>query len=55
MRLLWCSFLCSMMPSADETELGVKSAGRLRMEGRKYEVIDGDIMHFKFNVSGSKK
>jgi len=32
------------------TEAAVKSAGKLRMEGKEYIVRDGDIMHFKFNV-----
>jgi obg-like ATPase 1 len=36
------------------SESAVKAAGKLRMEGRKYEVKDGDIMHFKFNVSKGK-
>jgi ribosome-binding ATPase YchF (GTP1/OBG family) len=27
------------------TEAGVRAAGKLRMEGRLYEVKDGDIMH----------
>ena len=31
-------------------ESAVKSAGKLRMEGKEYQVRDGDIMHFKFNV-----
>lgn len=32
------------------TESAVKSAGKLRMEGKEYIVRDGDVMHFKFNV-----
>ncbi len=32
------------------TEAGIKAAGKLRMEGKEYVVIDGDIMHFLFNV-----
>ncbi|MBN2689171.1 MAG: redox-regulated ATPase YchF [Gammaproteobacteria bacterium] len=31
-------------------EHGAKEAGRLRVEGKTYEVQDGDIMHFRFNV-----
>lgn len=31
-------------------ELGCRSAGKLRQEGKEYVVQDGDIMHFKFNV-----
>lgn len=37
------------------TEAGCRAAGRLRSEGRKYVVQDGDIMHFKHNASKSKK
>jgi ribosome-binding ATPase len=33
-----------------QTELAVKEAGRLRMEGKEYVVQDGDIMFFRFNV-----
>ncbi len=32
------------------TEQSVKSAGKLRIEGKEYIVKDGDIMHFRFNV-----
>ena len=28
----------------------VKSAGRLRLEGKDYIVQDGDIINFRFNV-----
>jgi hypothetical protein len=28
----------------------VKSAGRLRLEGKEYIVKDGDIITFRFNV-----
>lgn len=31
-------------------EQGVKEAGKLSVEGKEYEVQDGDIMHFRFNV-----
>lgn len=31
-------------------ELGAKEAGKLRQEGKDYVVLDGDILHFKFNV-----
>jgi len=30
---------------------GAKEAGKLRIEGKDYPVQDGDIMHFRFNVS----
>ena len=32
------------------SELKVKEAGRLRLEGKDYEVMDGDICYFRFNV-----
>lgn len=31
-------------------EQGAKEAGKWRLEGKDYEVRDGDIMHFRFNV-----
>jgi ribosome-binding ATPase len=33
-----------------ETEAKVKEAGRMRVEGKEYTVVDGDVMHFRFNV-----
>lgn len=33
-----------------KTEVGLKNAGKLRVEGKEYVVVDGDIMHFRFNV-----
>ena len=32
-------------------EQGAREAGRLRLEGRDYVMQDGDIAHFRFNVS----
>lgn len=32
------------------SEQKVREAGKLRIEGKEYEVRDGDIMHFRFNV-----
>jgi ribosome-binding ATPase YchF (GTP1/OBG family) len=32
------------------SETAVKSAGKLRLEGREYIVQDGDIVHIRFNV-----
>lgn len=29
------------------TEAAVRAAGKLRLEGRKYEITDGDICFFK--------
>jgi GTP-binding protein YchF len=31
-------------------EQGAKEAGRFRVEGKEYIVVDGDIIHFRFNV-----
>jgi GTP-binding protein YchF len=33
-----------------KTEQAVKEAGKFRLEGKKYIVQDGDIMHIRFNV-----
>lgn len=32
------------------SESAVKDAGKLHIEGKEYEVQDGDVMHFRFNV-----
>jgi ribosome-binding ATPase YchF (GTP1/OBG family) len=32
------------------SEAGVKDAGKLQVEGKEYVVVDGDIMHVRFNV-----
>ncbi|MBQ0089809.1 MAG: redox-regulated ATPase YchF [Prevotellaceae bacterium] len=32
------------------SEAAVRDAGKLNIEGKEYEVQDGDIMHFRFNV-----
>jgi len=37
------------------TETAVKAAGKYRMEGKQYVCHDGDIFHFKFNVSPPSK
>ena len=37
------------------SENEVKKAGLIRTEGKNYEVQDGDIIYFKFNVSDPKK
>ena len=31
-------------------EAGARDAGKLRQEGKEYVVLDGDVLHFKFNV-----
>ena len=33
-----------------EGESGAKRDGKLRLEGKDYMVMDGDVIHFKFNV-----
>ena len=32
------------------SETALKTAGKLRVEGKEYVVQDGDVMHFRFNV-----
>lgn len=32
------------------SELALKEAGKLRSEGKEYEMKDGDVVHFRFNV-----
>ena len=32
------------------SEVKVKEAGKMRVEGKNYIVKDGDVMHFLFNV-----
>ena len=32
------------------TELKVKEAGKMRLEGKEYKMQDGDICYFRFNV-----
>jgi ribosome-binding ATPase len=36
---------------AHRGEAGAREAGRLRLEGKDYVVREGDVMHFRFNVS----
>ncbi len=36
---------------AHQGESGAQTAGKLRLEGKEYIVKDGDVMHFRFNVS----
>ena len=31
------------------SEAAAKEAGKMRLEGKDYTVVDGDVMHFKFN------
>jgi ribosome-binding ATPase YchF (GTP1/OBG family) len=33
-----------------KTENACREAGKISIEGKGYEVIDGDVIHFRFNV-----
>ena len=33
-----------------KSEVAVKEAGKMAIEGKEYTVQDGDVMHFRFNV-----
>ncbi len=33
-----------------KSEAAARESGKLRIEGKEYEVQDGDVMHFRFNV-----
>jgi obg-like ATPase 1 len=53
-------FICAEVMAFDElkeagTEVAMKAKGRYRQEGKTYTVEDGDVIFFKFNVSGGKK
>ncbi|MDR1235727.1 MAG: redox-regulated ATPase YchF [Holosporaceae bacterium] len=48
-------FICAETVSYDDYvayngEVGAKSAGKMRLEGKEYIVNDGDVFHFRFNV-----
>ena len=48
-------FICAEVISYNDyiklgSELKVKEAGKMRLEGKEYIVSDGDIMHFRFNI-----
>ena len=52
-------FICAEVYTYDAihelgSEAAVKNSGKLRTEGKGYYPKDGDIMFFKFNVSGKK-
>jgi ribosome-binding ATPase YchF (GTP1/OBG family) len=36
--------------AADGSMALVRERGRLRLEGKEYELRDGEICHFRFNV-----
>ncbi|KAL4439237.1 hypothetical protein ABPG77_004139 [Micractinium sp. CCAP 211/92] len=53
-------FICAEVMSFEDmkqygSEAAVKAAGKWRQEGKMYEVQDGDIIHWKFNVTASGK
>merc|ERR1711966_393826 len=53
-------FICAeVMAYEDLKTLGnegaVKAAGKWRQEGKTYEVADGDVINFKFNVTTKGK
>ncbi|KAL4858911.1 Obg-like ATPase 1 [Chlorella vulgaris] len=53
-------FICAEVMSFKDmeehgSEAAVKAAGKWRQEGKTYEVLDGDIIHWKFNVTASGK
>lgn len=53
-------FICAEVMAFDElkeagSEAKMKEKGRYRQEGKTYEICDGDVIFFKFNVSGGKK
>jgi len=52
-------FICAEVMAFDElkekgSEGAMKAAGRYRQEGKTYEVQDGDVIFFKFNVGKGK-
>jgi obg-like ATPase 1 len=51
--------MAEVMKYEDLKELGsetaVKSAGKYLQKGKEYEVDDGDIIFFKFNVTAPAK
>jgi obg-like ATPase 1 len=53
-------FICAeVMTYADLHEAGdensVKAAGKYRQQGKEYVVQDGDVIHFRFNVTAKGK
>lgn len=53
-------FICAeVMTYEDLHELGdevaAKANGKMRQQGKEYVVQDGDVIHFRFNVTASKK
>lgn len=48
-------FICAEVTACDDFikyngEAGAREAGKLRLEGKNYEMKDGDVVHFRFNI-----
>lgn len=48
-------FICAEVYNAKDlfehkTEAGLKAAGKMRVEGKEYVVVDGDVLNIRFNV-----
>ena len=41
---------CADLLAVEGREAALRSAGKLRLEGRDYEVQDGDVINIRFNV-----
>lgn len=52
-KLLW--FMMLTLKSNLQSFQLMQAAGKYRQEGKTYVVQDGDIIFFKFNVSGGGK
>lgn len=53
-------FICAEVQSYDDlnrlgSEMAVKAEGLYKQQGKEYEVKDGDVMFFKFNVTAQPK
>lgn len=53
-------FICAEVMAYDDLkeagdENAVKACGKLRQQGKEYVVQDGDIIHFRFNVTAKGK
>ena len=53
-------FICAEVMKFDDferlgSEQAVKAEGLYRQQGKEYEVLDGDIIYFKFNVTAQPK
>ena len=53
-------FICAEVQSYEDlnrlgSEQAVKAEGLYKQQGKEYEVLDGDVMFFKFNVTAQPK